>query len=128
MIPTESEEQIALFEWTEWESGRIPQLRLMFHIPNGGKRNKATAARLKREGVKAGVPDVFLPVPRGRYHGLFIEMKREKGGRLSQEQKRWLEELSKMGYKAEVCRGWEEAAKTVTGYLRQAEREGKIWL
>lgn len=122
MIPTESEEQIALFEWTEWESGRIPQLRLMFHIPNGGKRNKATAARLKREGVKAGVPDVFLPVPRGRYHGLFIEMKREKDGRLSQEQKRWLEELSKMGYKAEVCRGWEEAANMVKGYL-----EGKTW-
>lgn len=76
LLPTEAQEQATLFSWAEMQSGRRPELRLLFHIPNGGSRGKAEAARFKMEGVKPGVPDLFLPVPRGPWHGLFIELKR----------------------------------------------------
>ena len=85
-VPSESDEQIALFDWARVMTSQIPELRLLFHIPNGGYRNKITAARMAREGVKAGVPDLFLPVSRYGKHGLFIEMKRKKGGRVRDEQ------------------------------------------
>ena len=77
--PPESEEQKALFDW--WQ--RTPYARhfVMYHIPNGGRRDKITGARLKAEGVVAGVPDVFLASPRQGFHGLYIEMKRQRGGR-----------------------------------------------
>lgn len=89
----------------------------MFHIPNGGTRAKSEAGRFKAEGVKAGVPDIFLPVPRGEYAGLFIEMKRRKGGRVSIDQSMWLEALKKQGYRTAVCRGWEQARDVIGGYL-----------
>lgn len=89
----------------------------MFHIPNGGARSKSEAARFKAAGVKAGVPDIFLPCPRGRYNGLFIELKRIKGGRVSGDQEVYLRELAQMNYAVYVCFGWEQAAKTITDYL-----------
>ena len=67
---SESQEQQALFEWAELSKRCFPELELLFHVPNGGARSKATAGRLKAEGVKPGVPDLCLPVPRGAYHGL----------------------------------------------------------
>ena len=67
----ESEEQICLFQWAQYQSGRYPELELMYHIPNGGSRNKYEAANLKLQGVKAGVPDICLPVARGKFHGLY---------------------------------------------------------
>lgn len=72
---------------------------------------------MKAEGLKSGVPDIFLPVPRGEWHGLFIEMKRTKGGTVSDCQKLWLHDLRKQGYLTEVCRGWEEAARRIKSYL-----------
>ena len=83
VIPTEDEEQEALFRWADAQSATKPWLKGMFAIPNGGYRAKATAARMKRTGTRAGVPDIFLPVSNGREHGLFIEMKRRKGGTVS---------------------------------------------
>lgn len=88
----------------------------MFHIPNGGLRSKTEAKRFKAAGVKAGIPDVFLPVSANQYHGLFIEMKSEKG-KTTKEQEAWLSELSKEGYKTAVCHGWIEAAKEIIKYL-----------
>ena len=67
-VPTESEEQQTLFSWATMQSGRYPELRLLYHIPNGGSRGKAEAGRFKAEGVKSGVPDLCLPVARGAYH------------------------------------------------------------
>ena len=116
-VPTESDEQISLFQWAERQDKVYPELRLMYHIPNGGLRNKVTAARLKAEGVKPGVPDIFLPAPRGRWHGLYIELKRRKGGKVSDEQAAWIYSLDKMGYKVAVCRGWTEASEVIVGYL-----------
>lgn len=119
LLPKEGEEQARLFGWADLEMarGRMPELRLMFHIPNGGSRNKAEAARFKAEGVKSGVPDVCLPVPRGGYHGLWIEMKRLAGGRASKEQKQWIADLREQGYRAEIREGWQEAAELITEYL-----------
>lgn len=71
----------------------------------------------EREGVKAGVPDLCLPVARGQYHGLYIELKRQRGGRTSDHQSEWLDALSAQGYKAALCYGWEQAAKTIIEYL-----------
>ena len=119
IIPTEHQEQAALFEWAAFQECVWPELRLLHAIPNGGKRDKVTAARLKAEGVKPGVPDVCLPVPRGDKHGLYIEMKRRRGGSVSADQLKWLENLMRQGYECQVCRGCEEARITIMEYLRR---------
>lgn len=93
-------------------------MALLYHIPNGGSRGKAEAGRFKAEGVKSGVPDICLPVARGEYHGLYIELKRRQGGRLSVNQRIWIDELIKQRYRAVVCYGWEQAANEIVSYLR----------
>ena len=113
----EEAEQVALIEWAAYKTGQWPELEYLFHIPNGGLRNKATAARLKAAGVKPGVPDLFLPVTRGRYAGLFIEMK-YGSNKPTQDQQRYLDMLQREGYAVAVCYGYEEAVKTITDYLR----------
>jgi hypothetical protein len=116
-VPTESQEQQMLFQWAAWQSGKYPELALMYHTPNGGHRSKAEAGRFKAEGVKAGVPDIFLPVARGRWHGLYIELKRQRGGKVSDHQKEWLEALEAQDYLVGVCKGWEAASKAILKYL-----------
>ena len=86
----------------------------MFHIPNGGSRNKAEAANLRRQGVKPGVPDIFLPAPRGNYHGLWIEM---KVGKNTAYQNTYIDYLNGSGYRAAVCYGADEAIRVITEYL-----------
>ena len=96
----------------------------MFAIPNGGHRHKAVAVRMKAEGVKPGVPDICLPVPRGPWHGLYIELKTE-GGSVSRAQRRWLTLLTALGYRAEVCRGWQQAQAVIEDYLTTAADAGR---
>ena len=124
-VPPEGEEQRQLFEWANFFSAAMPELELLYHIPNGGSRNKAEAAKLKREGVKPGVPDLCLPVPRFGFNGMYIELKRRKGGQVSAGQKRWIEKLQQQGYRAVVCRGWKEAAAAIANYLTGEEMEIK---
>jgi len=112
----EQKEQIALIKFCR--KSTYTDLRKIFAIPNGGKRNMVTAVNMKREGVLAGVPDLFLPVPRGQYHGLFIEMKKAKGGVVSPKQKEKLKELNEDGYKAVVCNGYVEAMDVLLEYIR----------
>ena len=119
--PEEEVEQTCLFRWAAYSLGAHPELRLLHAIPNGGKRSKSEAARMKAAGVKAGVPDMFLPVARGGSHGLYIELKRIKGGRVSAEQLAWMEELTREGYTCAVCHGWEEARKVIQTYLKGGE-------
>lgn len=116
-VPTESAEQRAVFEWAERMSGRWPELKLMYHIPNEGKRSRITGARMKAEGMRGGVPDICLPVARGGHHGLYIEMKRVKNSRVTKEQLEWIEDLVAQGYVAAVCRGCDEAISLITRYL-----------
>lgn len=113
--PSEHAEQVTLVQWFNLS---YPALKgRLFAVPNGEHRHVAVAARLKREGVVPGVPDLMLPVPSDGYHGLFIELKRAKGGRVSPEQKDWLAFLSEQGYRAEVCKGAAEAIAVIDSYL-----------
>lgn len=117
MKSRESEEQTSLIAWTELMKGRYPEIALLYHIPNGGSRNRLEAYHLKQQGVKSGVPDLCLPVARGGYHGLYIEMK-VKGNKPTANQLEWIGNLQKQGYKAVVCYGWEEASGVILSYLK----------
>lgn len=114
---TETQEQATLFKWAAQPSVRkeYPDLKYLFHVPNE-RKDKMEAIVLKSIGVKKGVPDLFLPVPCGSFHGLWIEMKAEKG-RASEEQKWWLKEMIDQGYAAVVCYGWKNARDELIWYL-----------
>ena len=114
---SERDEQIALFDWAQYRT----DLRLLHHIPNEGRRSIQYAMSLKRQGMKPGVPDICLPVARGKYHGLYIELK-VKGGRLSPEQREWQRDLLEEGYCAAVCYGFEQAKQTIDWYMKGAKR------
>ena len=122
--PSEHEEQVALFAWADANADRWPELRLMFSVPNGGHRHPAVAAQLKAEGVRPGVPDVFLPAvrpgPDGRvWGGLFVEMKRaDHSNGPTSEQRLWLERLRNAGYMAAIAYGAKEAITIIENYLR----------
>jgi hypothetical protein len=113
---SEASEQKALFAMCALNSGKYPQLRWLFHIPNGGSRDVREGANLKAQGVKPGVPDLALLLPKIDYHGLVIEMKR-KGGKVSPEQELWLANLSHNGYSVHVCYSWEQAWAVIENYL-----------
>jgi hypothetical protein len=121
---SEEGHQKFLFDWVDLQFKAIPELALLFAIPNGGLRHPAVAAMLKRTGVRAGVPDLFLPVARGPWHGLFIEMKRpaypllkKPAGTTDPDQEKWLERLDVQGYCCWVCWGWEDARNRILEYL-----------
>jgi len=107
-IPTEHEEQRELVKWFRqtFDGVRI------FAIPNGGARNIATATRLKVEGVSAGVPDLYVPAWR-----LWIEMKRQKGGRVDPAQADWHAYLETCGDMVIVCKGSDHAKELVRSYV-----------
>lgn len=112
----ESQEQQNLFEWSKLSQSKYPELSLLHAIPNAGKRNIVQGARMKREGMLAGVSDVMLPVARNGFHGLYIELKAGKG-KASDSQKWWIAETTKQGYYSTVCFGWIEAKGVLEGYL-----------
>ena len=102
-LDDESGHQEALFSWAAYRTEIMPELQYMYHVPNGGKRDKATAAVLKRQGVKAGVPDIMLPAARAGYHGLYIELKAGENT-TTKKQKEWLEYLRQQGYYRRLLR------------------------
>jgi hypothetical protein len=106
--PSEHAEQVSLVQWL---GSAHPELDY-FAIPNGGNRNIITARKLKAEGVKPGVPDLFFPSLK-----LFIELKRTKGGAVSKEQRFWSDRLGASGYRVAVCRGAEEALTIIEGHI-----------
>lgn len=116
--PFEADEQEALFEWASWNLGRLPPLDYMHAVPNGGSRHPAEAARLKKQGVKPGVPDIFLPEPRGRYHGLYIEMKRAEKGKTTEDQARWLHYLQSRKYMTAICFSCDSAIHVIEQYMK----------
>lgn len=99
MRDIEHEDQVKSVCWME---SKYPD-HWIFAIPNGGKRNRLTAIKLKAEGVRSGVPDLFIPSL-----FLFIEMKKPKGGTVSENQKKWIEYLNRSGFKAVVAKGFDE--------------------
>lgn len=128
---SEQGHQRALFAWSALHVKQWPELALLFHIPNGGSRGDSAKTRaihgaaLKADGVRPGVPDLFLPVARHGVHGLFIEMKKpsakpkrqgSKGG-LSDEQLAFRDAVHGQGYGWSVCYSWEEARDILVRYL-----------
>jgi hypothetical protein len=115
---TEHQLQVALFEKVNdpAEQLRRPALAIVHAVPNGGKRSKAVAAKLKAEGVKPGVPDIDCPVARGGYHGLRIEMKRP-GQATSPAQADWLYQFAREGYKTALHTTSEGAWAELVAYL-----------
>lgn len=111
-------EQVQVFEWAAFAmaSGKYPQLRLMHAIPNGGKRDIRTATKIKNEGGLSGVPDIFLPVARGFYHGLYIEMK-IAGGHLSDNQKDFIKGVKAEGFQVVTKWSHKEAIECLEDYL-----------
>ena len=120
---TEAQEQILLFNWARSTTRLIPELRLLFHIPNGGARDRRTGAGLKAQGLRPGVPDLCLPVARGAFHGLYIELKRSNGSTsdLSAAQKAWIQALNAEGYLAVVAFGADDAKHRIMEYLSDYE-------
>lgn len=117
MRQLESAEQKKIVQWWHLACRRykLPEA-LLFAIPNGGYRSAITGARLKAEGVRAGIPDMFLAYPSGAFHGLFLELK-VKGGRLSDSQKANIEKLRQQGYAVFVPYGFTEAREVIEKYL-----------
>src|ERR1017187_2023186 len=107
VMPTEAQDQIKLVVWLRNQGIKVAA------SANGGKRAYAEGVKLQRMGVSAGFPDLCIPLPIYPYHGLFLELKREKGGQVSDEQRYWLDYLNKMGYMAKVTRGLEDAKRVV---------------
>lgn len=114
----EWQEAEALIRWVDFNGVRLyPELEFFYAVPNGGFRHKAVAAKMKAQGVRAGVLDFNLDVARGSYHGLRIELKRHVGGSVSDAQKAWIAWFTMQGYLAVVCRGWQEARDKLIDYL-----------
>ncbi len=115
---SEATEQIAVIQYCDFK--KIP----VFAIPNGGSRNKLEAVNLKRQGVRAGVPDLCIPVARRGYHGLYIEMKFGKNT-TTDSQNKWLELLNKNGYCAAVCHGFAKAQTVIDWYFSEVKENDR---
>ena len=126
-VPTENAEQAALFHMASMHEWQYPELKLLFSIPNGSYKSPAARLLFKATGLRRGVPDLMLPVMRpvralagadyDLYAGLWIELKRTKGGVVSAEQTQWIADLNEQGYLAVVCVGWKAAWAAILEYL-----------
>lgn len=119
---TEHAHQRAFFGWLNAMQylGRHPMARLAFAVPNGGKRDAITAARLKAEGVKKGVHDVCYPVALGGFHSLWLELKKPKVGKASEEQNEWAIDMTVCGHACATCWGWRAARAAFLDYTNGA--------
>ena len=133
MKTIEADDQAALFRWADMkvQIGEYRELALLNGSLNGVRLNIGQAVKAKKQGMKKGFPDLFLPVPRGKYHGLFIELKikpyRNHKGKMvypkvSKEQKWWLEGLEYHGYHAAICYGFDAAVEEILSYLGLDEK------
>ena len=118
IVPLESQEQEALVAWARIHQRRHPELALLHAVLNGGYWLPPALARaMRRRGLLAGIPDLYLPVARCGQHGLYLELKRRKGGVVSDAQREIHDSLRGQGYRVVVARGWEEARDALVEYL-----------
>ena len=115
MKSSESLEQQKFIQWCELSKNKYKDLDMIYAIPNGGSRHKLEAVKLKREGVKSGIPDLHLPVALNGYNGLYIEMKHGKN-KTSVNQDKWITRLNKNGYLALVAYEFEGAKEIIEKY------------
>lgn len=115
---SEAQLQADLIDWCVSLCNHPPfkDLELIYHCPNGGSRNEKEAANLKRQGVKAGVPDLFLPVARGGYFGLYIELKVGKN-KATENQEEWIAKLRQQGFACWVIHSAKAAQDCLTQYI-----------
>jgi hypothetical protein len=113
---SEESEQAALISWARFNAVLYPDLAFLYHVPNGGARDKREGANLKRSGVLAGIPDLVLPVARHGYHHMYIEMKVEPN-KPTKSQMEVMRRLKKNGSFVITCYGAEEARKVLNWYL-----------
>lgn len=107
-------EQVLLIQWFR---AQYPlYANCLWAIPNGGIRHIKTAIRLKREGALSGVSDLFLMIPKGNFHGAFIEMKAKKG-KIQENQLKFIKLAKTMGYEGVICYGFQEAKEFIQNYL-----------
>ena len=123
--------QVALVNWSMRNEKKYPSLKWLHCIPNGGARNIQVARKLKLEGVKKGVSDLFLPTSRGGYHGLYIELK-AGNNKPTKDQLEFIDDMNTEGYKAVWVTGWENARDVIVEYLEMDENGektgfGKEW-
>ena len=119
---SELQEQIRVIQWWDAHHEEFGLASfVLFAIPNGGGRDLFGAANLKRSGVRSGIEDLFLSAPSGHYHGCFVEMKVEDGGKLSVEQSEVLHAHSELGYRAVVAFGHQQAIDFIKSYLIDAK-------
>ena len=123
--PLERDEQEVLFDWAEYAVCTHPELALMYHIPNEGRRSRYAGYKMQLQGMRKGVPDICLPVPKGSYGALYIELKRKKGSKTSEDQRAWIDALNRVGNKAVVCKGFEEARDTIINYLNEGRKNSE---
>ena len=118
LTPKEDEEQKEFAAWLDGTG------LLWYHTPNERRASVIELVNLTAQGMKKGVPDNFIAEPRGKYHGLYIELKRSKKSlsRKSPEQRTWIESLNEKGYKAVFCYGAEEAKRAVLEYIKGEEK------
>lgn len=109
--PSEASEQIKFVVWLKKKGIRVAA------SANGGSRHVLEAMKMKNMGVSPGFPDLFIPMACNGFHGLFIEMKREKGGAVSPAQQDWLVFLRGQNYHAEVAKGCDEAIDIFNHYV-----------
>jgi len=119
---SEYETQKLIFQWAKFMEGKYPELVLLNASLNGVRLTIGQAKKAKAAGMKKGYPDLFLPVARGGYHGLFIELKVGKN-KATKEQAWWIKELLKQGYYACVCYGYDATINTIEQYLREELRD-----
>ena len=121
-VPLEEAEQTALVRWRDIAVKVIPELRWLHSSLNGVPLSPGLALKMRRMGMTRGVVDVFLPVVRGGYSGLYIEMKRRNGvpSHLSASQKEFITFAREQGYRAEWCKGWVPARDLILEYLGNA--------
>lgn len=128
-VMREAGHQKALFQWAEISRNIHPELRWLHSVPNGAHVTPVQAKVLLAEGLRAGVPDIFLDVPRAHFHGLRIELKApeqrdakgtiaKRKGAASDLQKEWLTHYRNNGYAAFVAYGWEDAQDKILMYLK----------
>ena len=116
-VQSEYDAQKAIFKWADIMSEKWPVLRFLNSSANGVRVSIGLANKLKAAGLKAGYPDIFLPVSKMGFHGLFIELKRKKGGKASPAQLGWIDFLIGQGYHATICYGKSDAIWEIRQYL-----------
>lgn len=114
---SEYQHQVQVFEWADMMSVQRPELKLLNASLNGVRLTIGQAAKAKRAGMKAGYPDIFLPVRCGIYSGLFIELKKTGGKNPGPAQVEWLMALRDQGFDCYCCKGSESAIATIISYL-----------